>query len=124
MDINVLNRMYQGKHMKQNSIKIIEDSQKALSKKLYSSIENYDAILMPTVPILPPKINEVQSNEKLYDKYNMLALRNTRIGNVLPMCSISLPCPGDLPIGIMLSMSIENDEKLINLAESIYNIIK
>ena len=124
MDINVLNRMYQGKHMKQNSIKIIEDSQIALSKKLYSSIENYDAILMPTVPILPPKINEVQSNEKLYDKYNMLALRNTRIGNVLPMCSISLPCPGDLPIGIMLSMSIKNDEKLINLAESIYNIIK
>ena len=124
MDINVLNRMYQGKHMKQNSIKIIEDSQKALSKRLYSSIENYDAILMPTVPILPPKINEVQNNEQLYDKYNMLALRNTRIGNVLPMCSISLPCPGDLPIGIMLSMSIENDEKLINLAESIYNIIK
>ena len=124
MDINVLNRMYQGKHMKQNSIKIVENSQIALSKKLYSSIENYDAILMPTVPILPPKINEVQSNEQLYDKYNMLALRNTRIGNVLPMCSISLPCPGDLPIGIMLSMSIENDEKLINLAESIYNIIK
>ena len=124
MDINVLNRMYQGKHMKQNSIKIIEDSQIALSKKLYSSIENYAAILMPTVPILPPKINEVQNNEKLYDKYNMLALRNTRIGNVLPMCSISLPCPGDLPIGIMLSMSIKNDEKLINLAESIYNIIK
>jgi Asp-tRNA(Asn)/Glu-tRNA(Gln) amidotransferase A subunit family amidase len=54
----------------------------------------------------------------------MLALRNTRIGNVLPMCSISLPCPGDLPIGMMLSMSIENDEKLINLAETIYNIIK
>jgi aspartyl-tRNA(Asn)/glutamyl-tRNA(Gln) amidotransferase subunit A len=124
MDINVLNRMYQGKHMKQNSIKIVENSQIALSKKLYSSIEGYDAILMPTVPILPPKINEVQNNEQLYDKYNMLTLRNTRIGNVLPMCSISLPCPGDLPIGIMLSMSIENDEKLINLAESIYNIIK
>ena len=124
MDINVLNRMYQGKHMKQNSIKIVENSQIALSKRLYSSIENYDAILMPTVPILPPKINEVQNNEQLYDKYNMLTLRNTRIGNVLPMCSISLPCPGDLPIGIMLSMSIENDEKLINLAESIYNIIK
>ena len=124
MDINVLNRMYQGKYMKQSSIKKVEESQIALSKKLYSSIENYDAILMPTVPILPPKINEVQSNEQLYDKYNMLALRNTRIGNVLPMCSISLPCPGDLPIGMMLSMSIENDEKLINLAETIYNIIK
>jgi len=124
MDINVLNRMYQGKYMKQSSIKIVEESQIALSKKLYSSIENYDAILMPTVPILPPKINEVQSNEQLYDKYNMLALRNTRIGNVLPMCSISLPCPGDLPIGMMLSMSIKNDEKLINLAETIYNIIK
>ena len=54
----------------------------------------------------------------------MLALRYTRIGNVLPMCSISLPCPGNLPIGLMLSMPIGKDNKLINLAETIFNIIK
>ena len=124
MDINVLNRMLQGKLMKTDSIKIVKDAQKNLSQKLYYSLNDYDCILMPTIPILPPKIKDVTSNEKLYDKYNMLALRNTRIGNVLPMCSITLPCPGDLPIGLMLSMPIGKDKKLINLAETIFNIIK
>ena len=124
MDINVLNRMLQGKLMKNDSIKIVKDSQKTLSKKLYSTLEDYDCILMPTIPILPPIIKDVTDNEKLYDKYNMLALRNTRIGNVLPMCSISLPCPGSLPIGLMISMPIGKDSKLINLAENIFNIIK
>ena len=124
MDTNVLNRMLQGKLMKIDSIKIVKDAQKKLSEKLYSTLNNYDCILMPTIPILPPKIKDVTNNEKLYDKYNMLALRNTRIGNVLPMCSISLPCPGSLPIGLMLSMPIGKDNKLINLAETIFNIIK
>tara|TARA_B110000238_G_scaffold139271_1_gene150194 strand:- start:335 stop:685 length:351 start_codon:yes stop_codon:yes gene_type:complete len=116
--------MIQGKLMKIDSIKIVKDAQKKLSKKLDSTLNNYDCILMPTIPILPPKIKDVTNNEKLYDKYNMLALRNTRIGNVLPMCSISLPCPGSLPIGLMLSMPISKDNKLINLAETIFNIIK
>ena len=124
MDINVLNRMLQGKLMKNNSIKIVKDAQINLSKKLYSTLGGYDCILMPTIPILPPKIQEVTNNENLYDKHNMLALRNTRIGNVLPMCSISMPCPGDLPIGVMLSMPIGSDKKLINLAETIFNIIQ
>jgi Asp-tRNA(Asn)/Glu-tRNA(Gln) amidotransferase A subunit family amidase len=66
----------------------------------------------------------VQNNAEIYDKYNKLALRNTRIANSLRMCAITLPCPEDLPIGIMLCMSLNKDEKLINLAESIYNIIK
>jgi len=124
MDKNVLNRMLQGKHMKNDSIKIVKAAQKNLSQKLYSNLKDYDCILMPTTPILPPRIKEVTNNEKLYDKYNMLALRNTRIGNVLPMCSISIPCTGSLPIGLMISMPIGNDKKLINLAETIFNIIK
>ena len=124
MDINVLNRMLQGKLMKIDSIMIVKEAQKKLSEKLYSTLSNYDCILMPTIPILPPKIKDVANNESLYDKYNMLALRNTRIGNVLPMCSISLPCPGSLPIGLMLSMPIGKDNKLINLAETIFNIIR
>ena len=59
-----------------------------------------------------------------YNKYNKLALKNTRIANSLRLCAISLPCPDDLPVGIMLCMSINKDEKLLNFAENIYNIIK
>ena len=37
MDINVLNRMLQGKLMKIESIKIVKEAQKQLSEKLYSN---------------------------------------------------------------------------------------
>ena len=60
---------------------------------------------------------------KTYDKFNRLALSNTRIANSLRLCAISLPLPEDLPIGIMLCKSINKDEELLNLAETIFNVI-
>jgi len=124
IDKNVLNRLLMGKKMRNSTIKFIKDSEENFSNKLHSSINKYDAILMPSVPILPPPINLVANNEKIYDKYNKLTLRNTRIANSLRMCAITLPCPEDFPVGIMLCMSLGEDEKLINLAENIYKIIK
>ena len=124
LDRDVLNRMLMGKKMTQSSIKTIYDAEENFSKHLYSSIDEYDAILFPTVQILPPTITEVQESSETYNKYNKLALKNTRIANSLRLCAISLPCPDDLPVGIMLCMSINKDEKLLNFAENIYNIIK
>lgn len=124
MDPDVLKRMIMGKNMNKGSIKAIYDTEEILSKKLHLSMDTYDAILMPTIPILPPTIDNVRSSAKTYDKYNRLALKNTRIANSLRMCAITLPCPGSLPIGIMLCKSLGKDEELLNLAENIFNIIK
>ena len=124
LDRDVLNRMLMGKKMTQSSVKTIYDAEENFSKQLYSSIDEYDAILFPTVQILPPTITEVQESSETYNKYNKLALKNTRIANSLRLCAISLPCTDDLPVGIMLCMSINKDEKLLNFAENIYNIIK
>ena len=123
-DKNVLNRMMKGKYIKKDSLTKIYDAEEYYSKKLFTNYKEYDAFIMPTIPILPPEIHKIKNNEKMYDKYNTLALRNTRIANSLKMCSITLPCPTDLPIGLMICMKKNNDEKLINLAEVINNILK
>ena len=123
-DKNVLNRMLKGKTINVNSLKTIYNAEELYSKKLAISTSDYDALIMPTIPILPPAISKVINNQEVYNKYNTLALRNTRIANSLKMCAITLPCPSSKPIGIMLCMNKGNDEKLINLAEHIYNIIK
>ena len=123
MDRDVLNRMFLGKRMTKLSLMAIYEAEKKLSKKLHFTMDNYDAILMPTIPILPPTISEVKKDIKTYDKFNRLALRNTRIANSLRLCAISLPLPEDLPIGIMLCKSINKDEELLNLAETIFNVI-
>jgi len=123
IDRDVLNRMLLGKRMTKLSLVAIYEAEKKLSKKLHFTMDSYDAILMPTIPILPPTISEVKKDIKTYDKFNRLALRNTRIANSLRLCAISLPLPEDLPIGIMLCKSINKDEELLNLAETIFNVI-
>ena len=124
MDRDVLNRMLIGKNMLKKSLKAIYDAEEIFSKKLHSSLSEYDAILMPTIPILPPTIKEVQKSVSIYDKNNRLALRNTRIAISLRMCAVSLPLSESLPIGMMLCKPLGKDEELLNLADNIFNIIK
>lgn len=54
-------------------------------------VAGFDAVLLPTSPILPPDAERLVSDQDYYVTENLLALRNTRIGNLLGGCSISLP---------------------------------
>lgn len=51
----------------------------------------YDAVMCPTVPILPPKIADVQADDAYFVERNLLALRNTRIGNLMNAAVLTLP---------------------------------
>src|SRR5215218_3121676 len=66
-------------------------------------MRDYDALLMPTVPIVAPRIDELR-DEREYNRINLHILRNTAAGNLLDRCAITLPChrPGEAPVGLML----------------------
>ena len=51
----------------------------------------YDAVLLPTAPILPPNLERLNADHDYYVTENLLALRNTRIGNLMGLCALSLP---------------------------------
>ena len=51
----------------------------------------FDGIIMPTSPILPPKVDRLISDHDYYVTENLMALRNTRIGNLMGACGLSLP---------------------------------
>ncbi|MDW3224042.1 MAG: amidase family protein [Paracoccaceae bacterium] len=61
----------------------------------------YDAVLLPTAPILPPNLERLNTDHDYYITENLLALRNTRIGNLMGLCALSLPT-GTPSCGIML----------------------
>ncbi len=84
----------------------------------------YDAVVMPTTPIVPPLVSDLESDEG-YLHYNRLSLRNTLIGNFLDRCAISLPChrPGDLPVGLMLMGGHGEDEALFRVARTVESIL-
>lgn len=77
----------------------------------------YDAVLMPTVPVVPPKIAEV-GEKKAYLDQSALTTCLTSVGNCLDRCAISLPCfePGSLPVGLTLMGEHGADRELLAVA--------
>lgn len=51
----------------------------------------YDAVLVPTAPIMPPDRQRLYDDEAYFVDRNLLALRNTRIGNLMGLCVLTLP---------------------------------
>ncbi|MBI1173014.1 amidase [bacterium] len=50
-----------------------------------------DAVVLPTSPILPPNIDRLMTDAEYYVTENLLALRNTRIGNLFDQSVLTLP---------------------------------
>ena len=81
---------------------------------------DFDALLMPTCPLIPPSIAELD-DEAEYNRINMTLLRNTTLANFLDRCSLSLPChaPGEPPVGLMLMGETMGDTKLLRIAAAV-----
>lgn len=78
----------------------------------------YDAVLCPTSPILPPDLERLISDHKYYVTENLLALRNTRIGNLMGLAALSLPT-GVPACGITLMTPPETEETLLRLGAAV-----
>ncbi len=51
----------------------------------------YDAIILPTVPELPPNLDAIAKDPALFVAENLLTLQNTRIGNLMGLAGLTLP---------------------------------
>jgi aspartyl-tRNA(Asn)/glutamyl-tRNA(Gln) amidotransferase subunit A len=79
-----------------------------------AAVAGFDAVLMPTAPILPPNLARLEEEHAYYLAENLLALRNTRIGNLLGLCALTLPT--DTPsCGLMLCCPPDMEELLLRL---------
>jgi aspartyl-tRNA(Asn)/glutamyl-tRNA(Gln) amidotransferase subunit A len=85
---------------------------------------HYDALIMPTVPIVAPPLASLQAEEQ-FRAVNVLVLRNTTIANVLDRCAISIPCHrrGDAPVGLMLVGEHGADRRLLAIAAAAEQIV-
>jgi len=85
-----------------------------------AATRDYDALLMPTTPVIPPRIADLD-DEREYGRVNLLVLRNCAVGNFLDRCAISLPChaSGEAPVGLMLMGETMGDAKLFAIAAAV-----
>lgn len=75
----------------------------------------FDAVLAPTSPILPPDAARMMSDSDYYVTENLLALRNTRVGNMMGLPVVTLPA-GAPSCGVMLMGRPFAEEALARVA--------
>ena len=78
-------------------------------------VAGFDAVILPTAPILPPDVDRLLSEPDFFAAENLLSLRNTRIANLLGLPAISLPT-GQPACGIMLMGRAGHDRALLTAA--------
>jgi aspartyl-tRNA(Asn)/glutamyl-tRNA(Gln) amidotransferase subunit A len=123
-DPRVLVRIMRGKD--QDATQYIEliRARADLIRRVAAISSQFDALIMPTVPIVAPSLASLEAEEQ-FRTVNVLMLRNNTIANVLDRCAISIPCHrnGDAPVGLMLVGEHGADRRLFSIAAAVEQIV-
>jgi aspartyl-tRNA(Asn)/glutamyl-tRNA(Gln) amidotransferase subunit A len=78
----------------------------------------FDALILPTVPIIAPTMDECARNE---DGIRARLIRNPSLFNLLDRPAISIPIQrvGDAPVGLMIVGQRDGDWRLLGIARAI-----
>ena len=89
--------------------------------RVEAEVAGFDALLMPTVPLVAPPTDPLLASDEAFFKTNGLLLRNPSAINYLDGCAFSLPChaPGELPVGLMCASTRGDDARLAAVALAI-----
>ncbi|NTZ86385.1 amidase [Burkholderia metallica] len=92
----------------------------ALADAYHADLGDADAVLTPTVPMLPPRAADL-ADEAVYLAQNARAFRLTEFANRLDLPSISVP--GDLqsrqPVGLLITGRRGEDAQLFDVAAAV-----
>ena len=90
-------------------------------KDVEATIAGYDALLLPTVPVVAPVIADLVASDEAYFRANGLILRNPTMINFLDGCALSLPCqaPGSAPVGLMVAGPAMSDLRILAIGLAI-----
>ena len=83
-----------------------------------ATVAPFDAVILPTAPILPPEIVRLEDDAIFFAAENLLALRNTRIGNLLGLPAITLPTARPA-CGLMAMGAAGQDGQLLRVASGL-----
>jgi aspartyl-tRNA(Asn)/glutamyl-tRNA(Gln) amidotransferase subunit A len=85
-----------------------------LRGEYHAATAGYDAVIMPTTATLPPNVERLLAESDHYRSENVLALRNTVVGNLMGLCALTLPT--DMPsCGVMAMAAPGRDRVLLRL---------
>jgi aspartyl-tRNA(Asn)/glutamyl-tRNA(Gln) amidotransferase subunit A len=88
--------------------------------------QRFDAIICPTVPIVPPRLADLEHDDDAFGRTNALVLRNPTAFNFLDACALSLPCHprGEAPVGMMLVGAPLADDALLSIGRAVEAVLE
>lgn len=117
MDHRIRARFRQGADVLAADFVALWQRLRVLRKQYYGATAGYDAVLIPSAANLPPNVARLDSDNDYFVTENLLTLRNTRVGNLMGVCAVTLPT-GVPSTGIMLMCPPGDDARLLRLAKA------
>ncbi|MGR3514394.1 MAG: amidase [Paracoccaceae bacterium] len=84
------------------------------------AVAGYDAVILPSCPIMPPKVEALLADDVYFTERNLMALQNTRMGNLLGLAAITLRT-GTPSCGIMVQG--DSEDHLLRLASAMEAVL-
>jgi aspartyl-tRNA(Asn)/glutamyl-tRNA(Gln) amidotransferase subunit A len=127
IDRRVTARVLNGKKMSARDFVTVREERARLTRALAAELEGTTFLAMPTTAITAPEIAPLDADDEVFSHTNLLALRNTMIGNYFNLCGLTMPSGVDgrgLPTGILFNAVGGEDERLLCYGLSIENVLQ
>jgi aspartyl-tRNA(Asn)/glutamyl-tRNA(Gln) amidotransferase subunit A len=120
-DPRVGKRIIYGKDISAADYIAFTDLRAAYMAEVAAVAAPFDAIVMPTLPCVPPTIAEANAQDEAYFRWNLRMLRNCGLVNFLDGCAATVPCnaPGTAPVGFMVCGTAGADRHVLAVAAAI-----
>ena len=128
-DPRVAARILRGANMKAFEYLDLQMGRAAWIARMQYTLNDFDAALSPTVPIVGPTLSSVAPGAERDDAFfaaNGLLLRNTSVVNMLDGCALSLPMhqAGELPSSLMVWQGPMKDDDVLNISWAIEKALR
>jgi aspartyl-tRNA(Asn)/glutamyl-tRNA(Gln) amidotransferase subunit A len=120
-DPRVGSRILRGKDISAADYLDLLAARKAWRAGVEARIDGYDALVLPTVPVVAPAIAELAASDEVYYAANGLILRNPTLINFLDGAALSVPChaSGEAPVGLMIAGPAGADRRILAIGMAV-----
>ncbi|MGI4857614.1 MAG: amidase family protein, partial [Janthinobacterium lividum] len=150
-DPRVLSRILKGESASAVDYLDLLAARAALIDAARAAFAGFDAVLMPTVAVVPPRLASVEHDDAEFTRVNALVLRNPTLVNLLDGCALTIPCgataeaetgagakeearngtrggtrseANDAPVGLCVFALADRDRHLLALGQGIERAIR
>jgi len=104
----------------------LRSARAAMIRQFEAKMRDYDAWLLPTLPVIAPLLEPLVQDDELYLKTNLLLLRNPSVINFLDGCAVTLPCRASsgAPVGMMLAAPAMRDHHLLRASLAVEQVLE